>query len=1085
MYKYDDLLGTQVSAPIVPASLEDTYPTHDSTYGKGGYKEVATIEDRNNIPEERLKEGTLVYVQDTKKTYKYLGNRQWREVEALENDVDLSKFALKSDLDALATVAKTGDYNDLINKPTFNEFATKSELSNKQDKLPDGVNGQVLKWNNGWKPGTDETGTAAETEINKLRLTHEGDNIQLKYNGIELSSVPDNNSGGGEAGDITSQITSKLDITHDSNERLHLTWNGNMIGSGTEDLKGEGGGHTPITAGSLYFDNPMMGMPVNESGNNSEFYQTSRAFIYEGPLEKEISSLTFTGAKLGETTIQLPYVTTNNNIVTINIPENRLQGIIGRTYVLNFVARFTEDGEEQTREGSIQLVGLNTGTDGVGYNLSTGIAAIRKGVGTQSSVLVPEKFNPQLVASKGSSTIEVYKANALPDKFEITCVVDDTTTLSVNSDGSYDIPFVIQKHLLVKLSYDNLVIDSQDIPVVFDGVEGISATLYNITPLGTSLKQYKNDDETSGTKGTILIKATKSRGGSTMSFVGNSSLQTGKLEGRFQNDTDTYGAKITVELDNNIDNDAQFEWSANQIKITIDKRVRYNIALVSLFEGDSRVSSIIVPITQLAEAGEGVQSLEKSILVEHPISNYNTSEYFYDGTTAVDGVLIQEFVKYADPSDVVDNWGVYLCVKQGNRIPADIPESVTSTDTGAHFQKMSYTFGEYVTYLVAEIANITSLTSKQIVVVDKNNNVVAGMASGDKIPTVDNNGKITDIDAPNNRVRIWAGTTSGNIAAAPFKVEQDGTLTATKASIRGNVSATLFEVVDKDNPNNKQMWMTTWGKLKEDYSDLEVSGLDSTTLSTLNSNPSTPVIAMKYGSNIYLLTPFLLRNITPQKSRIDEQFYDITQTATLLPLTTTVLYKDPEDDCYYTSREGTNKVSGITYYKNLGSYGYTGLFMSTGNSVGNPYGINNVIPLNSNFIILEEFTFSNGKINSTNNLLIAGRKRTITYHEENNSPYYTESIESGNNWYFFTIGHQDVRATQQSLLESTIFVPRENRYIPLSLSGNTLEGTTDDLRWSIYYISDTGNAGNSKFQKQNGPGYVTFSGNTYTYHPNI
>lgn len=84
---------------------------------------------------------------------------------------------------------------------------------------------------------------------------------------------------------------------------------------------------------------------------------------------------------------------------------------------------------------------------------------------------------------------------------------------------------------------------------------------------------------------------------------------------------------------------------------------------------------------------------------------------------------------------------------------------------------MSYTFGEYVTYLVAEIANITSLTSKQIVVVDKNNKVVAGMASGDKIPTVDSNGKITDIDAPNNRVRIWAGTTSGNIAAAPFKVE--------------------------------------------------------------------------------------------------------------------------------------------------------------------------------------------------------------------------------------------------------------------------------------------------------------------------
>ena len=937
MYKYDDLLGTQVSAPIVPASLEDTYPTHDSTYGKGGYKEVATIEDRNNIPEERLKEGTLVYVQDTKETYKYLGNRQWLKVEALGNDVDLSKFALKSDLDALATVAKTGDYNDLKNKPTFNEFATKSELSNKQDKLPDGVNGQVLKWNNGWKPGTDETGAAAETEINKLRLTHEGDNIQLKYNNTTLSSVPDNNSGGGEAGDITSQITSKLDITHDSNERLHLTWDGNMIGSGTEDLKGKGDDSTPVTIGQLYFDNPIIGLPVNADRNNALCLQYSTAHIYWGPGEKTITLLECLGYKQGETVISGKpswIQITNNKNVTINIPENTLQDIIGKSYIVNFRATY-EDGEATgIREGCIQLVGLNTGTDGVSYSLSTGIAAIRKGVGLNAGQMIPSSFTPRLVKAIGSSELSTYLVNELPDGFRMKCFYDNGNLISPETDGSYKIPYVATNQVAIELYYDNLLIDAQYIPIIPDGVNGISATNYKILPQGTSLRQVQDTRHTSGK---IYIQtASKVRGLNDMLFQSNETSGTGEFLGKFYNDEDNYGAKITVELDGTIDNTAVFTRPQNNfypIEIEINKEGYYNIALVSLYDGDSRVASIIIPIIQLAESGES-QSLPKSILVEHVIPNdqYNTPTIFRDGRTEVGGYLVQEFVKYANPADP-ENWGVYLCINSNNN-SAILPSSIPTDNN--HFVKMTYTFAEFVNYLVADRAFIDSLTSKQVVIVDNSNKVVAGMTSGDAIPVLNEDGT-TKLDengkpvtqANNSSVRIWAGATSGNIAAAPFRVYENGKVVAVNlemtgsGSFNGSVTATEFKVVD--NNNNNQMWMTTWEELRQE--NMEVSGLDSVTLNSLNSNPQTPVIGMRYGNNIYLLTPFLLREHSGDTITYREAqgFYcvvgnQLTLTSTLGETDTRKIFTSDKDSKYYDQNHNL-LTSNTKYYRCLNSNG--------------------------------------------------------------------------------------------------------------------------------------------------------------------
>ena len=182
--KYDDLPGTQVSAPIVSSSLNDSYPTHYSIYGKGGYKEVQSINDMNSIPKDRLTNGTLVYVELEDTIYKY--NEQSNQFEHFLSTKDISNFATKDLLTKLATLDQldqeistryTKDQEitkrlDTFGEQTFKAFWDLADIvSKKQDQLPEGQAGQVLKWDNGWKPGTDEKGVTTVNTDTRYRIS--------------------------------------------------------------------------------------------------------------------------------------------------------------------------------------------------------------------------------------------------------------------------------------------------------------------------------------------------------------------------------------------------------------------------------------------------------------------------------------------------------------------------------------------------------------------------------------------------------------------------------------------------------------------------------------------------------------------------------------------------------------------------------------------------------------------------------------------------------------------------------------------------------------------------------------------------
>lgn len=72
-----------VSGPIAPYSSDDVYSTHDSKYGKGGYREVTNLLERDNISIERRSIGMTVYVEQEDKIYILslgLTNANWRNL---------------------------------------------------------------------------------------------------------------------------------------------------------------------------------------------------------------------------------------------------------------------------------------------------------------------------------------------------------------------------------------------------------------------------------------------------------------------------------------------------------------------------------------------------------------------------------------------------------------------------------------------------------------------------------------------------------------------------------------------------------------------------------------------------------------------------------------------------------------------------------------------------------------------------------------------------------------------------------------------------------------------------------------------
>lgn len=165
---------------------------------------------------------------------------------------------------------------------------------------------------------------------------------------------------------------------------------------------------------------------------------------------------------------------------------------------------------------------------------------------------------------------------------------------------------------------------------------------------------------------------------------------------------------------------------------------------------------------------QGIQGIQGCIIRSSEWASgvtYRNDEDLTSGTRYIDIVMVRN-------DSAVDGWDVYKCIKTHTS-----SSSITYTNT-TYWTELSNVGPIYTSLIIAKNASLNFVQGNELLIKDSNNNVVAGLTGG------------SSKEAGTTPIRIWAGgKVPGN---APFRVDQNGNLVATKANIGGTVTATLL-----------------------------------------------------------------------------------------------------------------------------------------------------------------------------------------------------------------------------------------------------------------------------------------------------
>jgi hypothetical protein len=165
---------------------------------------------------------------------------------------------------------------------------------------------------------------------------------------------------------------------------------------------------------------------------------------------------------------------------------------------------------------------------------------------------------------------------------------------------------------------------------------------------------------------------------------------------------------------------------------------------------------------------QGIQGIQGCIIRSSEWASgvtYRNDEDLTSGTRYIDIVMVRN-------NSAVYGWDVYKCIKTHTS-----SSSITYTNT-TYWTELSNVGPIYTSLIIAKNASLNFVQGNELLIKDSNNNVVAGLTGG------------SSKEAGTTPIRIWAGgKVPGN---APFRVDQNGNLVATKANIGGTVTATLL-----------------------------------------------------------------------------------------------------------------------------------------------------------------------------------------------------------------------------------------------------------------------------------------------------
>lgn len=137
-----NLLGTVVLSKLVPTSDLDQYPTHEARWGKGSYRTVTSLVERDAISDERRELGMLVWVDSEKTLYRLtegVTNADWENLgrgdgnvkrKVIFNNTDLVIIPDVQDYSIVEVWVSSDIYRPAVwNEVLFNQVAFDQNVS--------------------------------------------------------------------------------------------------------------------------------------------------------------------------------------------------------------------------------------------------------------------------------------------------------------------------------------------------------------------------------------------------------------------------------------------------------------------------------------------------------------------------------------------------------------------------------------------------------------------------------------------------------------------------------------------------------------------------------------------------------------------------------------------------------------------------------------------------------------------------------------------------------------------------------------------------------------------------------------------
>lgn len=527
---------------------------------------------------------------------------------------------------------------------------------------------------------------------------------------------------------------------------------------------------------SLNLDNGTMAVSLNSDGTNQTFDQTCTARFYNGTSTISISSITCeifnaSGNKV-ETDAGLTIGATPNSIdpnckdIKVHINNNKLSFNNGG-YTIKIAAKASVTGEETTRYATIQLIGVNFGENGVSYRLCLSSTAVKVSMGNR----YPSTIDVKLCKTSGADSIQLIPVSQIittDSRWSFKYSIDNKQEEVLSGDTiSSSLISSAENTIRVELDFNNMLVDTETIVIIKDGVNGIS---------------YSVDAKSDNVIGTYS--------GDSISYSGTVEFYVTKIISNVSsNYLDNNNVVVKAYLGGSTSNEipVQYDQSSKLWNINVNSTSNAFV-LISVTEKSSGMfyTSSIIPFITPGKDGEASapQTLKGSPLRMR--GTWKSGTEYFDGTVAAsDGVMYQDVVIY--------NNIYYVCVNHEGLSSGNWLLTPSSTN---YWQKMSVTEDFVANKLAASQAYIKELSSEEVVITD-NNTIVAGMTSSKSLAN-----SLLPSNTTKSDVRIWAGQfKDGNLTTAPFTVTNAGTLKSTDANITGKINATSGSIGNFDISN--------------------------------------------------------------------------------------------------------------------------------------------------------------------------------------------------------------------------------------------------------------------------------------------